>query len=193
VVADRFDTDLRSLFRAPSRRAVFRGLAGTGLVLGIARMSDLVEAKKKRKHKKKLKKAKPNAFGCLSVGKLCRNVVQCCSGVCNGRKGKRTCRAHGTGVCDQQAEGICTAVNPRLSACNNAGTCACFETTAGSNFCGNQVVDRACAECKKDADCEALGFPAGSACIPFFQGNCVGSCESGMICLPPCPPDVPEE
>jgi hypothetical protein len=42
----------------PSRRDVVRGLARAGLGLGIARLPDLVEAKKKRKRKNKHKHAK---------------------------------------------------------------------------------------------------------------------------------------
>jgi hypothetical protein len=168
-----------------SRRDIVRALSGAGIVWGTARFPRSVAAKK-RHHGKKRKRARPNQFGCLEVGDPCKNVTQCCSGICDGKKGKRSCRAHGTGVCDQQAEGICTAVNPKLTACDNSGECACFRTTAGSNFCANTFVETACADCRKDADCAALGFPAGSACLPFFQGNCVASCETGMACLPPC-------
>jgi hypothetical protein len=192
-----FTAVTRSLISLPSRRHILRSLAGAGLGLGSARLPDFVEANKKRKRKKKNKKAKPNEFGCLSVDKTCKNSKQCCSGICEGKKGKRTCRAHGTGTCDQKAPGICTAPNPLLTRCNNSDQCACIRTTAGSNFCYDQDADAGsdCADCQQDADCEALGFPPGTACAPVFAGACSGACETGMYCVVPCgtEPPVPEQ
>jgi hypothetical protein len=175
--------------RQPSRRDVVRGLIG----LGMAALPRIAAGHRKHKHRNGSKKARPNEFGCLSVGAPCRGADQCCSGVCDGKKGQRRCRAHDTGVCDQQADGICTAVNPRLTACDPSGMCACFTTTAGSNFRANNFVpaERACVDCRKDADCEALGFPAGSACIPFTEGNYVGICPTHTVCLPPCGVELP--
>lgn len=131
-----------------------------------------VDAGKRRKQKKR-KKARPNEFGCLDVGKPCQNEEQCCSGVCEGKKGKRTCRAHDTGTCQQDGQ---------LVPCNNRSNCGCFRTTASSDVCAELFPPSACAECRRDADCEALGFPPGSACglAPF-------PCEHGaMACYVPC-------
>ncbi|MGH2618407.1 MAG: hypothetical protein ACRDJC_24515, partial [Thermomicrobiales bacterium] len=51
----------------------------------------------------------------------------------------------------------------------------------------------ACADCKKDADCEALGFPTGSACLPWSDGQCADDCdEIGMVCAIPCGAEIPE-
>jgi hypothetical protein len=190
-----FDAVTRSLASAPSRRDVLRGLAGMGLGLGMARWPSTAETKKKRtrKNKKKAKKAKRNAFGCVNVGGFCKNDEQCCSGICDGKKEERKCKAHGTGTCDQEAPGLCTAPNPALLKCNNSGDCACIRTTAGSNFCYSVRAGAGdCADCQQDADCEALDFPLGSACAPTTEGGCAGLCETGMACLAPCGYQHPE-
>jgi hypothetical protein len=78
----------RSLLAAAVATAVFRmGVVGA-------------DARKRRKpRKRKQRAAAPNAFGCIDVGDLCQNDGQCCSGICDGKKGKRTCRAHDAGTC----------------------------------------------------------------------------------------------
>lgn len=170
----------RALTAIPSRRDILRGLAGAGLGWGVARLPDGADAKKKRKRKKKTKKAKPNAFGCLDVDNACKTADQCCSGVCEGKKGKKTCRAHDTGTCEQERPGYCAEGNPYLALCNG-GEGVCFRTTAGSNVCANDFV---CADCQRDADCEALGFPLGTACAPVGGDlACADLCESGMACV----------
>jgi hypothetical protein len=50
--------------------------------------------------------------------------------------------------------------------CNNRTDCGCFHTTAGSDVCSELFGPSECAACQRDADCEALGFPAGAACAP---------------------------
>jgi hypothetical protein len=181
----------RSLRDVPSRRDVLRGLTAAGLGLGLAALPELGEAKpKRRKKRKRPKPAKPNQYGCLEVNDPCRRHTQCCSGICTGKPGKKRCRAHGTGTCNQRAPGICEADNPALTFCNNSPTCVCVRTTAGSAFCGegNLEVSR-CAPCKRDADCVALGLPPGSACAPTATGNCAGDCATGTVCLVPCGTD----
>lgn len=183
---DRVAALRRYLGSVPSRREILRGLAGAGLGVAAARLPDVVEAKKKRKHKSK--KPKPNEFGCLSVGIACKSEDQCCSGICEGTKGKKQCRNHGAGTCSQVVEGFCTSSNPTQVLCNNrSDDCVCVRTTAGSNFCA-QVGDEAseCAECTTDADCEALRFPRGSACAPMTEGRCADMCRGNRICLVPC-------
>jgi len=143
---------------ASSRRDVVRALAGMGLGLGGVHLPDLAAARKKRK--RRTRKAKPNAFGCLSVGKRCKNAEQCCSDICQGKKGKKTCRARGAGTCDQQGLGICATGDPAAALCKDDETCACFPTTAGSNFCATLIGGEDpsfCIDCAKDADCAALG------------------------------------
>lgn len=187
-----------TLASLPSRRDLLRGLAAAGLGLGIAPWADPIEARKKRKgRKKKVKRPQPNAFGCLEVGDACSSEADCCSGICAGTKGKKTCQAHGTGLCPQNHVGICLATADEIPVlkCGNSDLCFCYTTTAGSNFCGNRgprLGDMAaCADCQKDADCAALGFPAGSACAVVGNGYCSGQCSSGMACLPPCGVELP--
>jgi hypothetical protein len=179
-----FDDFSRSL--AGSRRSLVSGtLAMATSWLGVSGAG----AKKKHKHKKRKPKAKLNAFGCLEVGGACKNADQCCSGICDGKKGKRTCRAHGTGTCQQGIRSICDA-DPTIAVCNS-DICACVATTAGSNYCANANY-LTCADCRTDTDCEALGYPSGSACAPYDTGQCAGQCASGMTCLIPCGVELPE-
>jgi hypothetical protein len=149
------------------------------------------DAKRKHKHKAKAKKAKPNEFGCLSVGKACKSDDQCCTGICEGKQDKK-CRAHDTGTCDQKADDFCAAPS-QDTLCNGSPTCACVRTTAGSTFCVDTSSGAsACADCQNDANCEALGFPPGSACAPFTEGVCAGMCEGDMACVVPCGFQPPE-
>ncbi len=178
----------RELTFLPSRRDALSGLAGAAISLRLTHRPASVEAK--RKGRKKPKKAKPNAFGCLDVGDPCKNADQCCSGICDGAGAKRTCRAHGVGTCTPDMAGICTAPNTELLRCNNQVDCHCIRTTSGSNFCADTTASpEFCADCRKDADCQALGFPAGTACAPVSRGICSGICETGMACLTPCGAD----
>jgi hypothetical protein len=192
-----FDNLARRLSHASPRRRLLGGLAGGALGLVTTRLPGVVAAKKKRKHKKrKAKKAKSNTFGCVSVGKACGRDGHCCSGICEGKAGKKQCQAHGTGTCDQAAEGFCTAADPEQTHCNDSSSCACMRTTGDNTFCADLDVGRggACADCKTDADCEARGFPPGSACIPFTEGICPDAavCEFGTFCLPSCAVKPPE-
>ena len=172
-----FATLTRSLTRTPSRRDVLRGVASAGLALGLTRLPNAAEARKKRR-KTKAKSPKPNAFGCLEVGDACKSAARCCSGVCAGKQGKRMCRAHNTGTCKQ--DGV-------LTPCNNRTTCGCFRTTAGSDVCAGLFGPSACAVCQRDADCLELGFPSGSAC-----GLSAIPCEGGMMaCYVPCGIEAP--
>jgi hypothetical protein len=190
VAKKRFDALARTLISIASRRQLLRGLVAAGFGVDVARSPALVDArrKRKRKHKKKEKKATPNEFGCFEVGDPCKSEADCCSGICEGKK----CRAHDTGTCNQKAPGTCEAGNPLETLCNGRTDCACLRTTADSNACAQLGTD-ACADCQKDADCAALGFPPGTACAPFAGDlACTGVCESGMVCTVPCgytPPD----
>jgi hypothetical protein len=187
-----FDALMRSLFSMPSRRHLLHGLAGAGLGLGVSRFPAGVEGKKRKPKKRKPRKAKPNEFGCLSVGQTCKSGEQCCSGICDGKKGKKTCRAHDTGNCEQGGPQICTSGPPQSLTCNNEAYCRCFGTTAGSIVCSRFDQMQSCADCQQDADCIALGFPPGSACAPVSVGPCGGQCESGMACVIPCGAEFPE-
>jgi hypothetical protein len=207
----RFDAVMRTLTSLPTRRNILQGLASVGIGVSGLRTSDVAEATKKSKHKKRKGKKKKrttpqpvvNQFGCLEVGQPCRgDSARCCSGICQGsaptKKGKpdqSRCIAHGLGSCSQATPGACTATNPGALRCNNEPNCLCMRTTAGSNYCHDGTalgmgID-ICANCAKDADCEALGYPAGSACAPISEGICSGTCPGGMACLVPCGLELP--
>jgi hypothetical protein len=183
-----FDDLLRSF--AATRRVFVPGM----LAIATGRASAYSGAAKKKHHRHKAKKPKPNAFGCVDVGKGCLYASDCCSGLCQGKKGKKLCVAHGIGTCDQEADGFCETSNPDQLRCNGNPACTCITTTAGSKFCGdpNPNVGSGCAPCRTDADCEALHFPAGSACAPVAAGNCVSSPCNGFACFVPCGPKPPE-
>jgi hypothetical protein len=187
-----FDDMLRTLTR--SRRSLAAGAVAAIAGLLIAPGSD-AKKKRKRKHKKRKPKAQPNEFGCFEVGDPCTSEADCCSGVCEGKK----CRAHGTDVCGQDEPGVCTAPFDDIPSLGCGTNCFCYRTTAGSNFCSSGVWTGDqwnCTDCKTDADCLALGFPAGSACAQVGRGICSGWCDSGMACLLPCGtkrPDEPDE
>jgi hypothetical protein len=185
-----FDNLIRSL--AASRRALFPGMLA--IATGWAGASTGEAKKHKHKHKQMPKKAKPNFFGCIDVGKACASASDCCSGICRGKKGKKLCVAHGTGTCDQAADGFCEAADPEQTTCNDNPGCVCITTTAGSKFCTdpNPASGSGCGPCRTDADCEALLFPAGSACAPVAAGNCVSSPCGGFGCFVPCGPKPPK-
>jgi hypothetical protein len=149
----------------------------------------------RRKKRKRPTPATPNRFGCLEVNDPCRRHLQCCSGICTGKPGRKRCRAHGAGSCRQATPTVCEALSLALARCNNAQDCACTRTTAGSAFCGSFTSGTSdCASCKRDSDCLKLGFPVGSACAPVATGNCAGRCPTGLLCLAPCgtvPPAPP--
>jgi hypothetical protein len=176
----RFDDTLRMLTR---RRSLEAGTVAvlTGLIAAPG------GARKKRKHKDRKPKAKPNAFGCFEVGDPCRRASDCCSSICKGKKGKRTCRAHDEGTCPQGVPDGCTSLDPRVRICNGTEACDCYRTTAGSNACLEPTrPGSVCADCHTDADCLALGLPVGSACVPVTEGDCEGSCVGATACLAPC-------
>ena len=161
--AERFDSLARVLHDARSRRGALAVLLGG--TLGLLGRAETV-AKKKRKRKNKGRKPKPNAFGCFNVGATCKTEEQCCSGICEGKKGKRACRAHNTDGCTAQFDGCQTLV----SACHGSGFC--FRTTGNASFCGGP--GGTCMDCAKDVDCEPTHGP-GATCVV-----CVGcSGENG--------------
>jgi hypothetical protein len=155
---DRLTTLLRRLV---SRRTAAGVLAGTAVPrLGDAR-------RRKRRKRKKNKKVAFNDFGCVDTGKHCKSASQCCSGICHGKKGKKTCRAHDASTCAGQEgcageEAFCTTTS------GDDGLC--FVTTGKAPFC---AYTGTCFACTKDADCEPV-CGAGAACTV-----CPG-CEAGI-------------
>ncbi len=174
----RFDGLTRSLASVPSRRDVLRGLAGAGLELGAARLPGVVAAGETRR---KVKKARPNAFGCLDVGNRCKNADQCCSGLCRGKRGKRRCRAHNTEGCTAGAPPhICDLGNrPCTSSLGDPGFCQ--TTTGKAGYC---AAGGMCHACTTDAECRtAQGGQFGplAACV-----RCAGcTLTGGTACAGP--------
>ena len=82
----RFDAATRSLAAGASRRRALGGLATALLTVAGGRAPEAMAAKKRRR------RVRRNAFGCVNVGGFCRNAGQCCSGICRGKKGKKRCR-----------------------------------------------------------------------------------------------------
>jgi hypothetical protein len=167
--SDRFDGLTRSVSTLLSRRSFASALGLSTLALPA-----LVEAKKKHKHKKK-KKVKLNDFGCVNVGDFCKNNGQCCSGICQGKKGKGKCQAHNESTC-QPGQDVCTV--PAVDCTSETGDPgACSITTGQATYC---EANGTCFDCKKDADCVAV-CGAGAACIVCAEcsetGNtaCVGA------------------
>jgi hypothetical protein len=167
--SNRFDSLTRSVSTLLSRRSV----AG---ILGLSALAvpSLAEAKKKHKHKKK-KKVKFNDFGCVNVGDFCKNSGQCCSGICQGKKGKGKCQAHDQSTCQPgQATTPCAVAAPVECTTSSGDPGTCFTTTGNAGYC---EAAGTCFSCKKDVDCQAQCGPQ-AACIP-----CVAGCPEGTACL----------
>lgn len=194
----RFDALTRRLTAPDSRRRILVAAGGACGLFGLIRPA----AAAAKKRKKKPKRAKPNAFGCLDVGQPCAGQDgRCCSGVCQGakpKKGKRDrsrCVAHHTGGCTADRH-IC--FDPDGSSCSVASTTArCFKTTGNAGFCAEYGGFRHvanCQPCRRDPDCEALGFGPGAACVIVrTEGVCANGCEGfndspGTACFPAAAP-----
>jgi len=193
----RFDSLARSAATA-SRRSMLRALAGAALGLAAARLGPAAAAKKAGAGRRRRKRPPFNRYGCLNVGQKCRgNGALCCSGLCSGRKPKKgtpdrsRCAAHHTGGCTPQGS-ICAG---GMASCGDGGALRfCLTTTGGAGFCFDMGVfnqgSGRCYPCRKDADCQAAGFGAGSACVLYAGASCSDRCvgvngSSGTACLPP--------
>lgn len=180
--ARRFDQLTRHLLGARTRRAVFGGIAALSLAGPLGLSHDASEAKKRRRKRKKRKPkpmqdaAPPNAFGCINVGDLCQSADQCCSGICEGKQGKRTCRAHGSGGC--QAAEICNVFDAEGIPCTTGSGVLgrCGTTTGNAGYC---VGAGDCRPCTRDADCHAICGPQ-AACV-----QCAEACNVGTVCAGP--------
>jgi hypothetical protein len=173
--SDRFDGLTRSVSTLLSRRT----LAGV-LGLGALAVPTRTEAKK---HTHKKKKPKFNDFGCVNAGNFCQNSGQCCSGICQGQKGKKKCQAHDQSTCQsgQQEEGCGPdgggVTVPCVSSTGDDGIC---ETTTGkAGYCS---ADGQCFDCTKDADCVAFCGPQ-AACI--VCADCVVQVGTETACVGP--------
>jgi hypothetical protein len=173
--APRFDRLTHALTAGASRRGILHGLASAGLGLMVFKTSVAVEARKKR-----AKKIKRNSFGCVDVGLACRgNSDNCCSGICQGKKPKKgkkdrsRCVAHDAGICLLEP-GVCAET---YTGCGPLGVCGL--TTGKACFCA--AINGLCSVCQKDADCVALGWGLGAACL--VTDGCPET--GGTFCAPP--------
>jgi hypothetical protein len=67
-------------------------------------------AEARNKHRKRRRKVKFNEFGCVDVGKFCKKSHQCCSGICQGKMGKKRCKSHDRGTCQSDDDSCSAAV-----------------------------------------------------------------------------------
>jgi hypothetical protein len=166
---NRFDRITLALASGLSRRTL-AAVAGLG-ALGAA---GVVDAKKKKK-----KKVKKNEFGCVDVGKYCKNAGQCCSGICQGKKGKKKCKAHDASTCaNGQKEVFCGGGSAVTCKTASGAEGLCNTTTGKAGYCTGGP--GTCVPCKKDADCIST-CGTGAACVPC--DGCTGS--NGFACVGP--------
>lgn len=132
-----------------------REMAGVLGLFAVAIPGSMQARKKRRKRRKRIKR---NAFGCVNVGGACRTGGQCCSGICQGKQGRKRCQAHnastctGTDGCSAEFVGCIT---------ENGVDGTCNVTTGGASFCTTSAV---CFDCTVDADC-VTKCGAGAACL----------------------------
>ena len=158
-----------------------RDLAGA-LGLGAVAIADLAAAKNKHKHRHKhRKKVRRNAFGCVNVGGFCKTDDHCCSGICQGKKDKRTCQAHDQSTCQPgQQQPFC---NPSqvttLCTTSTSGDGICEMTTGKAPYCQDGI---GCFPCRKDVDCVPLCGPQ-AACVRC--SGCIGQAGTETACAGP--------
>jgi hypothetical protein len=163
-----FDHIARSLSAFQSRRGLLGALGMSAIVLPGA-----AEAKKKHKHKKKKKKAQLNEFGCVNVGGFCQDNTQCCSGRCEGTKGKKLCIAHDSGTCQGGQSACDDAEGVSCVSSTGAKTGACDTTTGNAPYCS--APGGSCFSCAKDSDCVPF-CGAQAACT-----RCAVCADEGVV------------
>ena len=140
--ANRFDALTRTLTAAGSRRRALRGLAAVAVVAVAARLGSGETA--------------ANHTGCGHTGTGCRRGGHCCSGVCKGSRGKKTCR------CPQR---VC---------------CQCALPPVGEADCGFLAAGQTC-----DQRCAALGGIPVSSIAPG-AGHTSTCSATGQCSVVPC-------
>ena len=144
----RFGRMTRAFSLLLSRRALARALGAGALIVPRPTQA--------RKRKKRVKR---NAFGCVNVEGFCQNAGQCCSNICQGKKGNRTCRAHDTGECQARQKG-----SPCTTSDDRGGTCDV--TTGNAGYCvGGTFGDVQQPFCARDPDCQARSGDVRAACL----------------------------
>ena len=164
---------IRAARGVPSRRHVLLGLLGAGLAFRGAQTPEVAHAEKRRS-----RRVKRNAFGCVNVGGICQNAGQCCSGICEGKKGKRTCREHdgGTGCRAGLIEDGCGGTVDVACTTSTGQTGICNTTTGNAGYCIAIGGASPIPGCTKDADCRALCGTDAAVCI---------RCEGAGVCAGP--------
>jgi hypothetical protein len=172
-----------SFDRLTSRLSQFisrRGLVGASGLLALG-IPDLIAARKKkrkrRKNRSKNKNVAFNDFGCVSVGGFCQNGGQCCSGICQGQKGKRTCREHDAGNCQSDQDSCLDTLIYCTTTTDATGHCTI--TTGGASYCAGAT---RCFDCARDADCVPYCGPQ-AACIAC--ADCVAINGEETACVGP--------
>jgi hypothetical protein len=173
--AAHFDQLLRLMNTGASRRRLLHGFAAA--LGGSAASVPYVATVGKRK-----KKLRRNAFGCVSIGGMCRGKDRvCCSGRCDGKKPGRgekdrsRCVAHDTGGCRAgQRNQRCGGVD--IQCRGGVGLVGVCETTTGNApYCASGY---SCVPCATDEDCRSICGPR-AACLP-----CGYYCD-GPVCAGP--------
>ena len=163
-----------------TRRFVLGGFTAV-LGLGMERLLDPASAKKRKKRKKKVKF---NEFGCVNVGGFCQNADQCCSGICGGKKGKKKCKDHNSGVGCQEGQHAFDCAGPSVQCTTSTGFSGlCSTTTGNAGFCTHGFI---CMPCRKDAECREV---CGSAAACIQCPDCDGPETFDTACVSPNPTD----
>jgi hypothetical protein len=177
----RFANVIRLLGTVSSRRmTLWALLASTFAALPASSIPDDAAAKKHHHHRhtKKKRTIVRNAFGCVDVGGFCNNSGDCCSGVCQEKKDKKTCQAHDASTC-LAGQDVCSEnQGDCVTTTGDRGNCARTTGNASYSEAGGD-----CFPCTRDADCVPFCGPQ-AACIICQttcdeQGNtvCVGLSE----------------
>lgn len=180
----RFDALAQGLSDSGTRRRLLgQVLAVAGLVglLGpngwaeIAAGSNATQRKRRQKRKQRRSfRPKFNAFGCVDAGNRCRTAEQCCSGICQGPRGKATCQAHDPGTLRDGSDS-CPLTNFRcgshecMTTTGNLGEC--HMTTGNAPYCVSDESNGNCVSCARDTDCQRFCGPR-AACIRCTSGFC---------------------
>jgi hypothetical protein len=111
------------------------------------------------------------------VGNFCQNSGQCCSGVCQGKKGMKKCQAHHQDIC-QSGDDACldTLV---LCTTSSESDGECLHTTGNAGYCSNEEGD--CFACTRDTDCVPFCGEGAAGIICDTQCNEPG--QTGTACL----------
>jgi hypothetical protein len=167
--SQRFDHLTRTVSVFVTRRAALGALG-----LAVVPIADRAAAKGRKKPK-----IKRNQFGCVNVGNACTKASECCSGICEGSKGKKHCQAHNTDVCRVGQDSCDVAVSCAIPSGPDAGFC--FTTTGNAPYCG--AGGGKCFACSKDSECVPFcGKHAACVRCPSCQSE-TGSFTTACIGL----------